>query len=138
MIGLPIFITGPLVNMFLFLATSVVGVTSGVLVGGLTPWIALVRGILPAPLAPMTPYIIAGNISLVVVYYLAKRTNNYLAIAGAAGFKYLVLAYAVKSFVQVPDKIAKVMQIPQLLTSLAGGLLAIYLIKLIKKADIDI
>ncbi|AGB41239.1 hypothetical protein Halha_1293 [Halobacteroides halobius DSM 5150] len=137
MMGFPPFITGPLVNMMLFVSTNLVGLLGGVLVGGLTPGIAFLRGILPAPLAPVVPFIILGNIILVSSYYFAKRINKYLAIAGAAGLKFLVLSWAVSSLVNVPNKIAKVMQLPQLLTALTGGLLAIFLLKLLNRTDLE-
>ncbi|GAB6098329.1 hypothetical protein JCM16358_02080 [Halanaerocella petrolearia] len=137
MMGFPFFITGPLVNMFLFISVSLVGGIGGALVGGLTPWIALVRGILPAPLASVIPFIILGNVVLVMTYYLANKSNRYLAVVGAAGFKYAILAWAVKSVVKVPPKIAQMMQIPQLLTALTGGLLAIFLIKILKRSNVE-
>ena len=84
MLGFPQFITGPLVNMMLVLSAFLVGGLAGSLIGGLTPLIAIMRGILPPPLAPMIPFIIVGNIILVLSYYFIKDKNNYLAIITGA------------------------------------------------------
>ncbi|MGI6286146.1 hypothetical protein SEF58_10075 [Neomoorella humiferrea] len=50
--------TGPLVNAILFLATLTVSIGSGVVIGALTPWIALMRGIVPPLAQPVTPFIL--------------------------------------------------------------------------------
>lgn len=136
MLGFPQFVTGPLVNMMLILSAFFVGGLGGSLIGGLTPWIAITRGILPPPLAPMIPFIIAGNIVLVLSYYFLQNKSKYLAIITGAAVKYAILTVGVRFLVDVPPKIAKMMQIPQLLTALAGGFLALFIIKFIKRADI--
>jgi uncharacterized YccA/Bax inhibitor family protein len=132
MFGFPPFITGPLVNMMLFISTYLLGGLGGALIGSLTPWIALLRGILLPPLAPMVPFIIAGNITLVVIYHLLQKKNKYLGIGLASLLKFTILTSGVRFLVNLPPKIAKVMQFPQLLTALAGGLLALTLIKILR------
>ena len=133
-LGFPQYITGPLINMVLFVAAMVVG-WGGVLIGGLTPWLAFVRGILPPPLAPIIPFIILGNIILVIVYYLLRKQNNYLAIILAAITKFAILSYGVKSVASLPPKVAQMMQLPQLLTALVGGILALFLIKALARTQ---
>ncbi len=134
-LGFPQYITGPLINMVLFISAMVVG-WGGVLIGGLTPWIAFIRGILPPPLAPMIPFIIMGNIILVIIYYLLRKQNNYLAVVLAASTKFAVLSYGVKHVVNIPPKVAQMMQLPQLLTALAGGLLALFLLKALARTQL--
>ncbi|ADL13746.1 ECF transporter S component [Acetohalobium arabaticum] len=134
MLGFPPFVTGPLVNMMLFTTVHLVGWLGASLVGGVTPWIALMRGILPPPLAPMIPFIIAGNIILVSVYYFMLGRNNYLGIGLAALLKFAVLSSGVRFLVELPPKIAQLMQVPQLLTALAGGFLALILVRLLTTA----
>ncbi|MCK8827230.1 ECF transporter S component [Natroniella acetigena] len=136
-IGFPQFITGPLINMMLFFSASSLGWMTGSLIGGLTPWIAFIRGILPAPLGSMIPFIIAGNITLVTVYYFLRKKNGYFSIGLAAISKFFVLASAVNFLIDVPPPVAKMMQLPQLLTALAGGLLALFLRKAVNKLDLD-
>ncbi len=137
MLGFPQFVTGPLVNMMLILSAFFVGGLGGSLIGGLTPWIAFTRGILPPPLAPLIPFIIVGNIILVLSFYFLQNKNRYLAIITGAILKYAILAVGVRFLVDVPPKIAKMMQIPQLLTAVTGGLLALFIIKFIRRADIS-
>ena len=132
MLGFPQPITGSLVNMMLFISATISGLLGGILIGGLTPWIAFIRGILPAPLAPMIPFIMAGNAILVASFFGLKRFNQYLAIIIAAVIKFAVLAIAVNFLVEVPEQIAVMMQLPQLLTALAGGALALVLLRLLE------
>lgn len=132
MMGFPQLVTGPLVNFFLFISVIFVGIGGGAAIGALTPWIALSRGILPAPLAPMVPFIILGNLSLVILFGLLRKLNKYLAITVAAVVKFLILASGVRFFVQVPAPVAKAMQTPQLITALAGGVFALIIAELLK------
>ncbi|WP_027340322.1 ECF transporter S component [Halonatronum saccharophilum] len=131
--GFPPYITGPLVNMMLIVSVLSINLLSGILIGSLTPWIALARGILPAPLAPMVPFIIISNIILIVGFYLFEERNRYLAIIIGGLGKYLILAGAVRFIVQVPLAIAQVMQFPQFINSLIGGLLALFFIKFLDR-----
>jgi hypothetical protein len=127
MMGMPQYATGPLVNTMLYIASVFVGILGGVAIGLITPVIAFWRGILPAPLGPMIPFIALGNVVLVVVYGLVEKRNKYVAVVAASIIKYLVLAGAVRFVVAVPPKIAQMMQLPQLITALAGGAIAILL-----------
>jgi uncharacterized membrane protein len=132
----------------LIVSTFILGWLGGVIIGGLTPWIALVRGILPLPLAPVIPFIIAGNIAFLLSYYFIgkfsfrflpesiKNIGSFLGIALGAVVKYLILAAGVRFFVEVPPGITKMMQIPQLLTALAGGVLALIFINFLNRAGI--
>jgi hypothetical protein len=72
------------------------------------------RGILPAPLGPMIPFIALGNGVLVVVFNLLKGRNKIFGIIIASLVKYLILFTAVSYIVDVPDKIAQIMSLPQL------------------------
>ncbi|MBM7622848.1 ECF transporter S component [Sporohalobacter salinus] len=133
MMGFPSVVTGPLVNMMLFTAVHLVGWLGASLIGGVTPWLALVRGILPPPLAPLIPFIIAGNIILVSAYYFMLGRNNYLGIGLAALLKFAILSSGVRFLVKLPPKVAQMMQMPQLLTALTGGFLALVLVKLLDR-----
>lgn len=137
-VGFPQPVTGPLINMMLLVSASLVGCLGASLIGVLTPWIAFMRGILPPPLAPMIPFIIVGNIVLVLSFYFLGKKNKYIGIITGAILKFLVLAGGVKFVAGLPPNVAKVMQVPQLLTALAGGLLALFFIKIIERLDLDI
>jgi hypothetical protein len=142
MIGLPQFFTGPLVNAFLLLATLTVGVSSGIVIGLFTPWIAFSRGILPAPLGPMIPFIMMGNAVLVIVFYLItmkKKENigfSVLGIVAGSIAKYLILSQSVALIVSVPPPVAKAMQVPQLLTALAGGVIALIVEQALRRTSL--
>ncbi|MBE3598829.1 MAG: ECF transporter S component [Limnochordaceae bacterium] len=123
-LGLPQLATGPVVNATLFLAAWTVGPLFGAAIGLLTPVVALWRGILAAPLAPMVPFIAVGNGVLVVIAYYLRRVHLSVAIAVAAVAKFALLATAVRALVSVPAPIAVAMQWPQLYTAILGGLLA--------------
>ncbi|MEN3184245.1 MAG: ECF transporter S component [Atribacterota bacterium] len=136
-LGLPQMVTGPLVNAMLLLATVFVGMASGVLIGLFTPWVALLRGILPAPLGPMVPFIMLGNAALVVVFGLFRRKEGLLPeVTGmvlGAFVKYLVLSQAVRFLVTLPPRVAQMMQIPQLITALLGGAVALLLSRALRR-----
>lgn len=133
MFKLPQLFTGPAVNTMLFVSGGVVGIGGGVLIGALTPWIAFINGILPAPLAPAIPFIMLGNAALVTVFVFIKRLNNIVAIILAAVVKFLILSTAVRMIINVPPKIATMLQLPQLYTALAGGVISFVILKVLEK-----
>ena len=135
--GLPQPITGPLINTVLYLSALLVGSWSGVIIGICTPVIAFMRGILPAPLGPMIPFIALGNCILVIVFSLLKGKNKVLGIILASIVKYLILFTAVSYIVDVPDKIAQIMSLPQLFTALSGGAIAILAYKALWVIGLD-
>ena len=69
-------ITGTIVNAILFLAVWRVGVVNAAFVAFLPSSIALLRGLLPAPMAILIPYIILANIILICVFYILKKYYN--------------------------------------------------------------
>lgn len=125
MIGLPQYITGPAINAMLIVSTLVLGPFGAALIGTLTPVIALIRGILPPVLAPAIPFIVLGNWAIIFFFAAFRRTNQYLAVVLGALAKYLVLAGAVTFILAVPPPVAQMLQIPQLLTALVGGIAAL-------------
>ncbi len=136
--GFPQFITGPLINTVLYLAAMIVGWQGGMLIGILTPVIASIRGILPPPLTPLIPFIALGNSILVILFFWLQSKNKIAGIIIASLVKSLLLASAVKLVVQVPPAIAQMMSLPQLITALAGGAIALVLARFFKKTNIII
>ena len=135
--GFPQPVTGPLINTVLYLSALLVGSWSGIIIGICTPVIAFMRGILPAPLGPMIPFIALGNGVLVVIFSLLKGKNKILGIILASLLKYLILFTAVSYIVDVPDKIAQIMSLPQLFTALSGGAIALLAYKALWVIGID-
>lgn len=117
--------TGPIVNALLYLATVYVGVTSAAFIGAVSPWAALTVGILRAPLAPAVPFIMLGNAALVTVFGLLRDTNAYLGVATASVVKFAIIAGAVRFVIAVPPPLAVALGVPQLLTALGGGAIAL-------------
>lgn len=132
MLGLPQPVTGPAVNAMLILTALLVTPAAGVVVGIFTPVIALWRGILPAPLAPMVPFIALGNALLVLVFVLIYRRQASLAVVTAAIVKFVVLSTAVRVFVTVPEPVALAMQTPQLVTAIVGGFVALIIYRILR------
>jgi hypothetical protein len=138
-IGLPQWLTGPLVNALLLLTVEWVGVNQAILVGMVTPLSAAMSGVLPLPLLAMIPFIAMGNATLVSVYGALRARNRWLALGGGAVLKFALLATVVTLLVArplsvviagqaqplaLPVAIVEMMRWPQLATALAGGLIA--------------
>lgn len=139
MLGLPQGFTGPAVNAMLLLAGIFVNPLSGISIGLLTPLIALLRGILPPPLAPAVPFIMLGNALFVLVASLGIRKNMLLKLAGIIGGavgKFLILSLAVQTLISVPPAVAKALQAPQLFTALTGGISALVLAEILFRLNI--
>lgn len=125
-------ITGTIVNAILFLAVWRVGMANAALVAALPSSIALTRGLLPAPMAILVPYIILSNIILIAVFYFFSRFP-LLAICTASLAKFIFLFAITFYFVKVASPLLGMMHWPQLATALAGGLIATAVIKISKK-----
>lgn len=150
--GLPQPITGPLINAMLIITTTLVGHVSGLILGVMTPLFAVLRGELPPILAPMIPFIMISNMLLVTIYYLLKLTSTrknpmrrikvWLGLMLAAIAKFLFLTLAVKIMLpyifghQIPAPLAFMMTIPQLLTAVAGGVIAVAIYEILFQAGI--
>jgi hypothetical protein len=143
-VGVPIFvhsqwITGPIINATLFAATFVLGPVAGILIALIPSLVALTTGLLPLPLAPMVPFIMVGNVLLVVAFHYL-RTNHFAAkVTLAAAVKFLFLWQVTIQIMtnMLPDPVVKnllvMMTWPQLYTALAGGLIAFALLKSLKR-----
>jgi len=132
-------VTGTFVNAALFATTVILGPAAAILLGLIPSIIAFASGTLPAPLAPMIPFIMLGNTVLVVVFHYARRKSAFSGIGLAALLKFALLygaAYFLISKI-LPVKIAPallaMMSWPQLFTALAGGLAAYTFLRSTKK-----
>jgi hypothetical protein len=123
-------ITGPIVNAVLFISASLLGSQSAILIGLFPSLIALSTGLLPVALAPIIPFIMVGNIILVLVFSKLKNKNFWLAILSASFLKFLFL-FASSSIVinlisqnAIAKQVALAMSWSQLATAFAGGIIA--------------
>ncbi|MFA5871433.1 MAG: hypothetical protein WC858_01810 [Parcubacteria group bacterium] len=121
-------ITGTIVNAIIFIAVWRVGIVNAMLVAALPSSIALTRGLLPAPMAIMIPYIIASNIVLILAFYAIKK-YPLMGIISASILKFLFLFAITSLLVKLASPLLVMMQWPQLVTALAGGLIAVGIIK---------
>ncbi len=133
------FITGPIVNATLLIAVALLGVRDGLLIGLIPSSIALATGLLPAVLVPMIPFIIVGNAILVVTFGFLKGKNYWLGVISGSVLKFVFL-FGTSSIVtglllnqQLAANVAVMMSWPQLVTALAGGLLAYGFLRSTKK-----
>lgn len=131
-------ITGPIVNATLFVATAVLGVSGGILVGLIPSVVALSAGLLPPVLAPMVPFIMIGNTMMVVAFYFLKDKNYWQGMVLGSVLKFVFL-YSTSAVVinlllqkEVAAQVSLMMSWPQLLTALLGGCLAYVFIKWVK------
>lgn len=131
-------ITGTIVNALLFLAVWQVGFLNAALIAALPSSIALLRGLLPAPMAILIPYIILSNIILIAVFYLFSRIEKLsfqieiVSVVTASFAKFIFLFTITSYFIKIANPLLVMMQWPQLFTALAGGLIAIGVIKKFK------
>ncbi len=153
MLGLPQPITGPLVNLMLILTTLVLNPLAGVILGSVSPLVAVIRGQLPPILLPMVPFIIIGNALFVLVFGLIRKLlsfsphhdssplksiGNWLGLFFGATIKFLWL-YASASFVvplilgkQLPATFIAMMAIPQFITAIIGGIFALFIFSMLR------
>ncbi|MFA5926016.1 MAG: ECF transporter S component [Parcubacteria group bacterium] len=122
-------ITGTIVNAILFLAVWRVGIANTLLIAILPSSVALMRGLLPAPMAMLIPYIILSNVILVSAFYVFKK-HLLAGVISASFIKFLVLFAITSQLLKVASPLIAMMQWPQLFTALAGGLIAIGFIRL--------
>ena len=134
-------ITGPIVNAILFISVIFLGTEATMLVGLIPSIIALSFGLLPAVLAPMIPFIMISNALLIIVFSLVQKKNYWIAVVSASLIKFIFL-FSTSSIVvgllikkEVAAKVAAMMSWPQLITALAGGVIAWLVIQTIKTSN---
>lgn len=114
-------ITGTLVNFTLFAAAYKTPLLNAFLVGALPSSIALMRGLLPAPMALLIPYIMFSNAILAAIFASFKKAPLPGVIIASLG-KFLFL-YGVVFFLaqSLNNSLIFMFSWPQLATALAGG-----------------
>ncbi len=132
-------LTGTLVNAALFLAVALLGVGPALLLGILPSVISSVTGLLPAALWPMVPFIILSNALLVVSFRACGRQSYWRGVLAGSVLKFILLAgtssFVIGAFVSQPvaDKLALMMSWPQLFTALTGGILAHFVLGVVRR-----
>ena len=143
------FVTGSCVNFVLVMTALLVGLSSGIVVAVISPFMAFLLGIGPAFL-PLVPCIAAGNAVIVIVSYLLwnkvigrdKKYSSFVSVWIASVCKFIVL-YLLVTKLAVPSlglpeakqaAISAMFSWPQLVTALIGGTVAAIIAPLIAKA----
>ncbi len=139
-------VTGSCVNLVLGVAAIAGGLWCGVTVAVLSPFFAFLLHIGPA-LLPIVPMIAIGNAVLVVVLYLLAGQKplgavSYAAAVAAAAAKFvtlwLLIVKLVLPMLGLPEQKMAVMSAmftwPQLVTALIGGVVAVTVAPVIRKA----
>lgn len=128
-------ITGSVVNAILLISLVMLGREAAILIGFLPSVISLSLGFLPLVFAPFLPFIIGGNIILVLVFGFLRKKNYWLAMVSAGFLKFVFLAVSssiiVNLFIKGPvaKQLAFMMSWPQLITVICGGFLAYLFVK---------
>lgn len=146
-------VTGSVVNFLLIAATVTVGIWSGVVIGVVSPFMAMLWGIAPLPIY-IVPVVALGNAALVIVYGLLlklardRSRGGKIAVwigtvAAASVLKFCVL-FAGVNWLVVPlvttvtgaaaKAPAAIMSAMQIVTALIGGVLAMLIIPTVLKA----
>ena len=130
-------ITGTAVNLILFVAALKIAPVNGLLVAALPSSVALMRGLLPAPMAAIIPFIILSNFVLIAFFQAFIKFYSQRFITGvilASLAKFALLFSITLIFAEILNsKLIVMLQWPQLATALAGGLLFVGGLKIIDK-----
>ena len=133
------YLTGPIVNAMLFLATVLLGPFEAVMIGILPSTVALTSGLLPLPLAPMVPFIMISNAIMVACFHYIGKKRFSLAVFAASlvkfAFLYSVVTLLMKTMLAEPlvQALSVMMGYPQFITAIAGGVIAYLILKGMKK-----
>lgn len=133
-------VTGPIINALLFIAVVMLGLRQALVVCFMPSIMALLAGILLPIMAPIVPFIMLSNVVLVVIFSYLYQKNFWLGVGLASIVKFIFIWSTTSAianlFIKKPPIIAKISQImswPQLVTALAGGILAYIFLKAIKR-----
>lgn len=134
-------LTGTIVNAALFVSASTLGIGAAILVGIIPSIVSFATGMLPAVLAPMVPFIIISNAILIAVFaaFKGKSFAQMVIIASVLKFAFLSAASMVVIKYLIPAKLASqvalMMSWPQLFTALSGGILAYFVLGMLRKIE---
>lgn len=135
------YITGPIVNATIILSVALLGFENAVFVSLLPSPIALSVGLLPVVLLPMTPFIIIGNVIFAFVFSKFKTKDYWLGITLGAALKFLFIFLSAEFLIkmilkkELAEAVMAMMSWPQVVTALAGGVIAFGVLKIVKKKN---
>jgi len=127
--------TGPIINATLLLATVLIGPMEAILLGLMPSAVALSTGLLPLPLAPMVPFIMIGNAVFIVIFHYLRGQNFVFRLGISAflkfAFLHLSVTFAMSKLLDtgLVAKLAVMMSWPQFVTAVMGGVIIYPIIK---------
>ena len=135
-------ITGSIINAILFISATIMGVEYAILLCLIPSLISMYTGFLSLVLAPMIPFIMTGNVLLVLVYSSLKEKGFWMGATPAALVKFIfiwllgmILANGILH--GVAKNIILMIGWPQLATAISGAAIAFIFLKIIKKYNIN-
>lgn len=130
------YVTGTGINAVLATAVGTCGLPWAAAIGLLTPALAVMLGVQPPVTVVLVPFIMAGNVLYSALFSLAGRRNELLGVVAAAFAKFILLYAAANMVVSgLPAPVKLAFSFPQLITGLAGGIVAITIMKALKKSQ---
>jgi len=142
------YVTGSLVNLILITSVMTCGLASGVTVATISPVLAKLIGI--GPFWAIVPFILAGNIVLVIIWhyignkkwinvYFSRVITIIAAAAGKCALLYIgVVLILIPYVLLLPEPqatvVAGLFSINQLFTAAIGGTVATIILPVIEKA----
>jgi len=134
-------ITGTIVNAILIFTCLKIGFRSALFLAFIPSMAALSTGLLPLAISPIIPFIVTGNIILLLVFHLLPRLNFFIKLAVAAFLKFQFLYWSTYFLVQyfLPDmfipSVMLMMGWHQFVTAMVGGIVAYSVMKGLSSND---
>ncbi len=138
-------IVGPIVNAVLILTLLKFGFRNAVVIAMIPSLMALSGGLLPIVLAPVVPFIMIGNVILILCidwFYnnFKNKTKGYwtgVFVGAGLKFSFLFLSVNVISELLIKQelaiKVAQMMSWPQFYTAVIGGVIAWEVLSILKR-----
>lgn len=137
---------GPFINAILIISLLFTNLKYASMVAIITPITALLTAQLNPAMGFFVPFICIGNVIFVVIFSIINVgenpwLSNGIKLVIAAACKYLFLSLSATKVIiwlnlgvspKILEKLAIAMGLPQLYTALVGGIIGIFLYKLIK------
>ena len=132
-------VTGTIVNATLIIAAVVLGKKEAIAIGIFPSIISIITGLLVPSAIPLVPFIIIGNVILILTFSFFKKNNYWkgIILGSVSKFLFLCVAGFIVSKIFESSVLVKISMTmfswQQLLTALSGGIVAYVALRIIKK-----
>lgn len=131
-------LTGSIINALLFISATIMGVEYAILLCLIPSLISLYTGFLPIALAPIIPFIMIGNVLLVMTYSSLKEKGFWKGAIPAAFIKFIFIWLAGMILANtilhgIAKNLILIVSWPQFGTAISGACIAYIILKIIKK-----